>query len=476
MRTLLVFAYACAPYHRAESTIGAQRPASFAKYLPRFGWRAIVLCADARASDPPSDRELDARVLAGLESAGLNDSVIIPLPAMRSNGALDRVWRRVAAKKGGLWSVTRKPLTLAKFLTGDYSQNWQPSARHAARTIAAHADVDACLGEHSPDAGIFLAKWFARRYRVPWVADFRDPMLFGHPAYLRPVLAPIARRRLRSAARIVNVTPSFVAIDSRMLRRSVTLIPNGFDPEEFAGPVPARTAGRFLMVLSGSVWVPSHIDLFLSGLRGLVDRLGEDAAPIQFQYIGDAAPIVRDAVARWGLQSHVEARGRVPRDEALALVRSADLLVILTPAGFADPYWDAGGYPGKIFEYFGARRSILAVPGDRGVLDDLLKRTRTGVTASSPTEITARLGEALRDWRLRGRVCYDPDPDELAEFTRPRAAERLAAVLNDVVYPPLMKERSTIAPFGTPRSRDTRNRKRFIAGGEILHHSVLCRG
>ena len=43
LRTALFFAYECAPHHRAESTMGAQRPAQFAKHLPEFGWRALVL-------------------------------------------------------------------------------------------------------------------------------------------------------------------------------------------------------------------------------------------------------------------------------------------------------------------------------------------------------------------------------------------------------------------------------------------------
>lgn len=433
MKTLLLFAYACAPYNRPESTIGAQRPASFAKYLSRFGWRAIVLCADARDSGPPTQEEIDARVRAALEKTRADNSVVIPLPAMHSDGMLDHLWRRVSTRQGWLWSAVRKPLTLAKFLTGDYSQNWQPSARRAANVVAAHTRIDACLGEHSPDAGIFLARWFAGRYRVPWVADFRDPILSGQPVFMRRALAPIVRRILQSAARVISVTPTFVAIDSRVLRRQVALITNGFDPEEFIRSVPERTDGRFLMVLAGSVWVPAHVDLFLNALRVLVDQLGRDAQHIRFRYIGDSATVVRDGAARMGLESYVDVAGRVPRHEALAQVRSADLLVILPPAGFSDPYWDGGGYPAKVFEYFGAQRPILAVPGDGGVLDELLARTRTGVSASGTADIAARIGEAFEEWRVNGRLKYDPNPNEVAEFTRPRGAERLARLLDEVV-------------------------------------------
>jgi glycosyltransferase involved in cell wall biosynthesis len=435
LKTVLLFAYACAPYNRPESTIGAQRPAKFAKFLPRSGWRAIVLCADARASESPTDGEIEARVHTALDAPS-DHSVIIPVPPMRSDGLLDHVWRRVSGRQGGVWSVIRRPLTLAKFFTGDYSQNWQPSARIAARLVASRTRIDVCLGEHSPDAGIFLARWFAEQYRLPWVADFRDAVLFGQPLFLRSILAPVVRRRLRTAAHVINVTPPCVAIDSQVLRRPVTLIPNGFDPEEFQGRAPERADGRFLVVLAGSVWQPASVELFLSGLRLLVDRLGTAADLVRFRYIGDAAAMVRDTAARLGVESYVEATRRVPRHDALEQVRSADLCVILPPVGFRDPYWDRGGYPGKVFEYFGARRPILAVPADRGVLDELLTRTRTGVTASTPPEIADRLGEAFTQWRSHGRARYDPDPSEVAEFTRVRGAERLAALLNDVVMNP----------------------------------------
>ena len=48
LKTVLLFAHECAPYHHAEGTIGAQRPAQFAAHLPEFGWRAIVVCCDGK--------------------------------------------------------------------------------------------------------------------------------------------------------------------------------------------------------------------------------------------------------------------------------------------------------------------------------------------------------------------------------------------------------------------------------------------
>ena len=46
MRTVLIFAHECSPYHNPMAMVAAQRPAQLAKYLPAHGWRAVVICRD----------------------------------------------------------------------------------------------------------------------------------------------------------------------------------------------------------------------------------------------------------------------------------------------------------------------------------------------------------------------------------------------------------------------------------------------
>jgi hypothetical protein len=434
VRTALFFAYACAPYNRPESTIGAQRPAKFAKYLPRFGWRAIVVCDDAGA--PPVDL---ARIPAIVDQA-LNDlrpdaSLIVPVPAMTHDGALDQVWRWAAHEKrrGFLWDAVRRPLTLAKFFTGDYSQSWQPAARAAALALARRVTVDACVGEHSPDAGLFLARWFSERYRTPWIADFRDPFLFGHRVGLRPLLTPFARRMVRTASHVIEVTPPGVEIDSRLFGRSVELIENGFDPEEFEGALEPRRDGRFEIALTGSIWIPSDLEQFFRGMALLRSRRGAEATSMRFRYVGGDHQIVSELARRVGVESLVESQGRVPRAEALRLTRQADVLLVISPLNHPDPYWAAGAYTGKVFEYLGARRPILAVPAGNRPLEALLARTGAGSSASTPEEIAAHLERAWEQWRSSGVYAYTADDAAIAEYSRVRSAEKLAALLDDSV-------------------------------------------
>lgn len=439
VRTVLVFAYECAPYNQRESTIGAQRPAQFAKYLPAHGWRAIVLCCDASRRGEGMSPALADEVRSRLAGPGDYESVVIPLPSLPHDGVLDRAWRALVPRPGVADSrrraVFRKPLTAAKLLTGDHSQAWQPCARVAARVAAETMRVDACLAEHSPDAGLFLARWFAREHDVPWIADFRDPILQPHVGIMRRIYAPVARRLLRDAARTINVTPVWAERDTELTGRPSVMIPNGFDPDEFAA-IPDRPAEQFTIAFTGNVWREMRPDLLFSALAPLRAMLApEELTQVRVEYRGGAHAMFENLAERFGVSDLVSARPPVPRDEALRLMRRASVLLLLSidPDATSDSYLTSGIYPGKTFEYFGAGRPILCVPGDRGVLDALLRETGTGTSLADPDAIARWLAEAYRQWRTRGAVSYTPDEARVAGFTREASARRLAAVLDEAV-------------------------------------------
>ena len=113
----------------------------------------------------------------------------------------------------------------------------------------------------------------------------------------------------------------------------------------------------------------------------------------------------------------------------------ASLLLITTPfpRDVVHPFYAKGMYPGKVFEYFGARRPILCVPGDDGILDDLIRTTRTGVSCETPEGVAIFLADAFAQWQKRGRVDYEPDERAVAEYSRAVQSGRMAELLGAVV-------------------------------------------
>jgi hypothetical protein len=116
----------------------------------------------------------------------------------------------------------------------------------------------------------------------------------------------------------------------------------------------------------------------------------------------------------------------VPFLESVRLQKSSDVLLFLI--------WDEPGrcgiYSGKIFEYLGARRPILALGPDNDVGRDLITGRKAGVVLEDPGAVAG----ALRGWweekRRTGRVA--PTPASAARgLTRMDQARLLAATLRD---------------------------------------------
>jgi glycosyltransferase involved in cell wall biosynthesis len=420
--------------------VGAQRPAQFAKHLTAFGWRAIVLCCDAtrRGTARPEDRHAVAEeARAALRGSDPNASVVIPTPSLAADGAIDRFWRaNESARPGSARAAVRKALTGLKLWTGDYSQAWQPCARWAAAVVASATGVDACIGEHSPDAGLFLARWFSRAYRVPWVADFRDPILQPLSPLTRRIYRPHAKRLVGTAAATINVNRIWAGFDRDLFGLPAYVLPNGYDPDEFPARGVDRPSDRFTIAYMGNIIPEQKVEPFVEGLARVKARLGpESSRCLRFVYRGFSSERIRRLADEHGVDEIIDAGAPIARELAIAALQQADLLLLLS---IAEPerqevWYRNGLHPAKVFECFGAGRPILCVPGDRGLLDDLLEETQTGVVARSPDEVADYLVDALADWKEGRPPEYRPVEARIRRYTRHHLAGRLAELLDSVV-------------------------------------------
>jgi glycosyltransferase involved in cell wall biosynthesis len=433
VKNVLIFAHQCAPFNRPESTIGAQRPAQFAKFLPDFGWRAIVLCCENEHYRQPATASIDERVHQAIDGLPDDRSVIIPVPPLRWDGLVDRLWRWLLPPRGDSedrYAFARKPLTLIKLMTGDYSQSWQPPARRAAEFLASRIPIDVCIGEHSPDAGLFLARWFMRRYGVPWVADFRDPILRPYRGLARKMYVPVARNLLSTASHIVNVTPSWSEVDARLFDKPSETVPNGFDASEYA-PISPRRDSRLTVAYFGNVHEGMQPRIFLDGVQLLRQGYGDDLDSVfRFLYRGNKDDAMRSEARAAGVSDLVDCGPPIPRSEALAEMRKADALLLLSLSIESSEELAHGVYPGKTFEYFGAQRPILCVPGDGGQLDELIGRTRTGYVLRSAGEVAEFLRALLKQEEIERELAYRPDHFEVCRYSRKSLAGQLALVLD----------------------------------------------
>ncbi len=125
----------------------------------------------------------------------------------------------------------------------------------------------------------------------------------------------------------------------------------------------------------------------------------------------------------------VEAAGPVPRGEALKIQLESDVLLVIQWNPRARP----GAYTGKIFEYLGARRPILALAPPGSVIGGLLQQTGAGAAAVEPEELRGLVGNWYREYSRSGEVRFRGIEEEIGKFSYRNQAGELAKILDRVV-------------------------------------------
>ncbi len=163
-------------------------------------------------------------------------------------------------------------------------------------------------------------------------------------------------------------------------------------------------------------------------VRELIDAGTLGSHSIRIEFYGANPAFVMAQAAAAGVPDVVEAAPRIPQALARARQLDADVLLLLD--------WIVPGIQGyasgKVFEYFGARKPILAI-GPRGsVIEGLLRETRAGVLATSSSDVKAALEKWLAARSSTGILPYEGDSGAVNRYSRRVQTGALARVLDSV--------------------------------------------
>jgi glycosyltransferase involved in cell wall biosynthesis len=374
----------------------------FARHLPRFGWDTVVVAPPGLPWEP-TDESLVERVPA---------ETIVHRVSYPS-------WLPKAVRWLAPWGV------------------WLPYARAEVRRVIAEHQPDAVLTSGPPHGIHLLGRFVQKHYRLPWVADFRDPWItvegFTGPASLkeRCELA-FERKVMRHADTIIANAPRARALFQSAYPASVTKImylTNGYDPESFPPLPDGRHDSSVVRILhAGELYVGRDPRPLLDAVAGIP---AGSVPPFRLEFLG-RANYVKDAdldseVRQRGVETFVRCRGQASYQETLSEMGQADVLLLMDTPG------RKVGVPAKLYEYLGAGRPILATGEEDGDVAAILHssgvphrivpcadppRIRAGITELVTGVASGQLGTVTSEQRLR--------------FSRQALAGQLAGVLDEL--------------------------------------------
>jgi glycosyltransferase involved in cell wall biosynthesis len=367
----IIFAYHFPP----QNAIGAQRPFRFYKYLSRMGYRCHVISA------------ADLTVLPEIAGTYVPD----PFEETPRNGMgwqIERAVRRflLPGVTGSQWSVLAHKAAL-KFLETN------PEARI---TIFSTSPP---LGPHA------AAYWLARRTKLPWIADCRDPIA-GNPAlnhisnFTKSLYEKVERVFVGAADfTIANTDTAQECLRKKYPERAdrIELIWNGFDPEERLTPLPPTSSGRKIIAHVGQLYGGRTAAPILESLRRSIDRGHLNPAHFQVLLAGLAVAnslpgpqFLETAIREGWLRIDAD---RVPLSDAHKIVQSANALLLIQPHS-------ALQVPGKLFEYLQIGRPILGFVPPHSPVERILQKSGVPYTCVYPETGTEDFDRAIREFFL----------------------------------------------------------------------------
>jgi glycosyltransferase involved in cell wall biosynthesis len=435
---------------------GVQRTAKFAKYLPEYGWQPVILTV----SNPPL-HEADYSLMVELP----DDLPVYRAPDM----SLPRFLRKAARKflsrdsqpaaKKGLDTMQAAPpakggvrKSWSSFMDTwlqipDPFVYWLPAALWTGLKIVKECDI--IYSTASPFTDHLIAYFLHKLSGKPWIADYRDPwtqyVIFQRsPSKLRARVDAYFEKHLLKTPDVVIVTCAATARSFQELHPSLPKdkfieITNGFDAEDLDQPVD-KCFDRFTIGYTGRFYDKKNASSpFLQALRELREKHPELASKIQIVFAGIFGEQNCMLLKEWGLDEMVKPMGYVSHQESIQLLLKSHVLLLT----LSDELGVDLTYPGKLFEYLAARRTILALVPP-GATADLIQSLHAGVIVP-PCDIEAIYESVLNlYYQYEQGTLLLKTYDNLQKFERRALTERLAQCLDVMLQPGIETYESSI--------------------------------
>jgi len=430
MNKVLIVTYHFPP----RPTVASLRPLGLAKYLPEFDWEAVILTAALPGRPDPQFQVVETQHRDSV-ALGWGKRLFKLNPEQNLMGQIAQLKKKLRIRS------ERSPLDLLLTVIGevtaypDPQKGWRRFAVQAGEDILRQQNIKAMISTSLPVTSHIIAGKLKGKFKIPWVADFRD---LWTQNYYYPY-SPLRRMRERklelktlSAADALVTVSRPAADDLRSLHKQkpVYSIPNGFDPAE-VNTTPGNLTDKFTITHTGNLYPGKQSpEPLFAALRDLITEGSIDASDIEVRFYGPEAGWIGEQAKCYGLTDIFEQFGTVPREIALNKQRESQLLLLLK---WDDPK-QQGVYSAKIFEYLAAKRPVLAVGGFPDVVDDLLTETKAGFLGQTGEEIKALLLVLYQEYKSTGTVSYSGNEAETSKYSHREMARKFTEVLNTVIH------------------------------------------
>lgn len=331
-----------------------------------------------------------------------------------------------------LWRRILNQLYMEILHFPDRQWPWIKPALRQADKILASWKPDVIFVSSPPYSQVFAAQRLSRKYNIPWALEYRDTWVvqpyYNYSKARKWLEGRVERNVTKSADAIFCVTELAAKEIAVALDRPVLCARNGYDAEDFEGLADNRPLDvqKLTILYGGAIYGgkrdPSPLFKALKMLENAEQR---------FNVIlyTDQQESVLEAVKELGVEQMVSIRGAIRREEFLKLELSCDILLLMRgPSADEDSV-----IPGKLFEYIGAARPILALGSTTGEAVDIVRAEKLGLVSNDAQEIAAQLEDWFQQKMSAGGQVPGPEVKDPQRYSRARQFTIIRDKLREIV-------------------------------------------
>ena len=368
-RNVLVIAY----YFPPMGLSGVQRTLKFVKYLPQFGWQPTVLTVT-----PTGYFAQDYSLLDEIREHRIE---ILRIGSLDAN----RLFRRKGVVKmpSENW---RKILTYISdcFFIPDNKIGWKKKAMRVADQLFQKQKIDVIFSTAPPFTDFLIGMELHKKYQKPLVLDYRDPWL-EYPLKYYPT--PLHRwlnhrlekKALHASSRVITtnrrVKELILQRNKFLTYQDISILPQGYDPCDFQpnGKQEQASAspGKKMRITHAGVFYGDRTPkYFLQALKKIFTHEPGLRSQIEACFIGHLHDEHMQLIRQFGLEDAVLTTGYLDHASCIRGIVASDVLWLMLNNDRQSP--------GKLYEYFCARKPILACVPD-GFVRQAVAETDAGI-------------------------------------------------------------------------------------------------
>jgi len=408
---------------------GVQRVLKFVKYLPEFGWEPLVLTAD-KGEYPAIDEELSEEIPPNLKVYKTKSLELFSL-YKRFSGKKNNIPTHIlsSSSSDSFFQKFAKWIR-ANIMLPDARIGWIPSIIKEGRKIIKNEKPDLIFSSSPPHSLQIGTMKLAKRTKLKWVADFRDPWrnAFWQNDIKRNLLSKRIEKRnetavIKSADAVTTVSKSLAEDFKKIEFNKYFIITNGYDESDF-NSIEKEDSDKFRINYTGTLSKDQKIENLLSALDSLPDDLKRS---VELNFYGSVHNDIAEEIDQFDLKGIINLREGVSHKEVIRIMKNSELLLLVIP----DTVNNLGIVTGKIFEYLATRNFVLGIGPEKGDAAKILNETKCGMMFNYQDDLTGIILEQISMWQNKKSNVINEEA--VRQYSRKNITEKLANIFREVL-------------------------------------------